>query len=123
MRLRLIENQEQLVRMARELVTRAIDIDDFIGQAQGFARERPEVTHLVWLDANRKRKAELLGPRCTAETGVTGNDDADPSLPSAERAEPARAGLRAGARPAPAGLLARLRRHLRRRRCSRCTCR
>ncbi|MES3014491.1 MAG: PAS domain-containing sensor histidine kinase, partial [Pseudomonadota bacterium] len=42
-RLRLIENQEQLVRMARELVTGAIDQDEFLGQAVSFARERPEV--------------------------------------------------------------------------------
>src|SRR3982751_6060845 len=32
-RLRLIENQEQLVRMAREIVTRTVDSDEFLGQA------------------------------------------------------------------------------------------
>src|SRR3954471_18430195 len=42
-RLRLIENQEQLVRIAREIVTRAIDEDDFTGQATSFTRERPEI--------------------------------------------------------------------------------
>src|SRR5450432_4630823 len=35
-RLRLIENQEQLVRIAREIVTRAIDHDQFLAQAGSF---------------------------------------------------------------------------------------
>src|SRR3954462_10391355 len=39
-RLRLIENPEQLVRIAREIVTRAIDQDEFLGQASSFTRER-----------------------------------------------------------------------------------
>ena len=56
-RLRLIENQEQLVRIAREIVTRSIDQDDFVGQAASFTRERPEISHLVWVTANRTRKA------------------------------------------------------------------
>ena len=56
-RLRLIENQEQLVRIAREIVTRAIDQDEFIGQATSFTRERPEINHLLWVAASRQRKA------------------------------------------------------------------
>ena len=40
-RLRLIENQEQLVRMAREIVTRTLDRDEFLAQAASFTRERP----------------------------------------------------------------------------------
>ena len=39
--------------MASELIARETDVDDFIGQAQGFVRERPAVTQLAWLDANR----------------------------------------------------------------------
>jgi PAS domain S-box-containing protein len=57
LRLHLIENQEQLVRMASELVRRETDIDDFIGQTEAFMRERPAVTQLAWLDGSRKRKA------------------------------------------------------------------
>ncbi len=55
--LRLIQNQEALIRMAREIVTRVTDPDEFIGQAVAFARERPEITHLTWLDATRKPRA------------------------------------------------------------------
>src|SRR6478752_1541675 len=52
-RLRLIDNQEQLVRIAREIVTRAIDHDQFLAQAASFTRERPEITNLVWINAAR----------------------------------------------------------------------
>jgi PAS domain S-box-containing protein len=55
--LRLIQNQEALIRMSRELVTRTADGDEFAGQAVAFTRERPEVTHLTWLDARRHVKA------------------------------------------------------------------
>ncbi len=55
--LRLIQNQEALIRMARELVARDTDADEFIGQAVAFARERPELTHITWLDARRTPRA------------------------------------------------------------------
>src|SRR5512134_3561013 len=48
-RLRLIENQEQLVRIAREIVTRQIDQDEFLAQGASFTRERPEITNLIWV--------------------------------------------------------------------------
>jgi len=56
-RLRLIENQEQLVRIAREIVTRTIDQDEFLGQAASFTRERPEITNLIWVNGSRARRA------------------------------------------------------------------
>jgi len=55
--LRLIQNQETLIRMARDLVVRETRTDEFIEQAAAFARERPEVTHLSWLDARRRTRA------------------------------------------------------------------
>jgi len=55
--LRLIQNQEALIRMARELATGVIDADSFVAQAVVFTRERPEVTHLTWIDARRRVKA------------------------------------------------------------------
>ncbi len=55
--LRLIQNQETLIRMARDLVVRETRPEDFLAQAAAFARERPEVTHLSWLDARRRPRA------------------------------------------------------------------
>ena len=55
--LRLIQNQEALIRMARDLVERESDPEEFLAQAVAFARERPELTHLSWLDARRRVRA------------------------------------------------------------------
>ena len=87
LRLQLIDNQEQLVRMASELMKRETDVDDFIVQAQGFVRERAAVTQLAWLDSERKRKA---GHWATLfrEENAPGNDATDPSLPNAQTANP-----------------------------------
>ena len=74
-RLRLIVNQEQLVRIAREIVTRAIDHDDFMGQAASFSRERPEITHLIWINAARVRKASYSTITFHPETGLTGEEN------------------------------------------------
>ncbi len=80
LRLHLIENQEQLVRMASELVRRETDIDDFIGQAQHFVNERPAVTQVAWLDADRTRKAARWATLYREDFAPEGGD---PSLPDA----------------------------------------
>jgi len=80
-RLRLIENQEQLVRIAREIVTRAIDHDQFLAQAASFTRERPEVTNLVWINAARAPKASYSATSFPPEAGST-PDDTPASLPA-----------------------------------------
>lgn len=64
-RLRLIENQEQLVRIAREIVTRAVDQDEFLGQATTFARERPEVVSMAWLTHRRRPLVSYVSPSYT----------------------------------------------------------
>ncbi|MCW5631761.1 MAG: PAS domain S-box protein [Rubrivivax sp.] len=72
--LRLLQNQEALVRVAREVVARSIDAEEFVGQATTFLRQRPEATYIAWLDAARKPRAaqsalpfdlgiDNLGPR------------------------------------------------------------
>ena len=80
LRLHLIENQEQLMRMASELVKRETDVDDFIGQARRFVRERPAVTQLAWLDGKRQRKAARWASPFREERASV-DDSVDPSLP------------------------------------------
>ena len=58
-RLRLIENQEQLVRMARELATREVDASDFTPQAVAFMNDRPEITQFLWLGTDQLARARL----------------------------------------------------------------
>ncbi len=56
-RLRLIENQEQLVRMAREIVTRELEAPNFLAQAVRFTSDRPEIVQISWIDAERRVRA------------------------------------------------------------------
>ena len=86
-RLRLIENQEQLVRLAREIATRAIDRDQFLVQAASFTRERPEITNLVWINAARAPKASYSATSFPPEAGVS-SDDTPAALPSAGKGSP-----------------------------------
>ena len=71
--LRLIGNQEQLVRLARELVTREVERTEFAAQAAAIVRDRPEITHLTWLDARRAVRASQLGPMQQVEANATGS--------------------------------------------------
>ncbi len=84
-RLRLIENQEQLVRIAREIGTKQIDQTGFLAQATTFARERPEVTNVIWLNPDRSRKASFSAVTFHPEESTASNTDLGPSLPVANK--------------------------------------
>lgn len=84
-RLRLIENQEVLVRMARELMLRQTDADDFNGQATAFTRDRPEITQMLWLTARRERRMAFVARGFGAEA-FDAPAPTDPSLPTANPA-------------------------------------
>jgi PAS domain S-box-containing protein len=80
-RLRLIENQEQLTRIAREIVTRAIDRDQFLAQASSFTREHPEITNLIWINGSRSVKASYSSTSFPAEAAIT-VDETPASFPA-----------------------------------------
>ena len=90
--LRLIQNQEAVIRMARELVARDIDGEEFSGQAIAFTRERPEITHITWVDARRKPRASHLAFMYPA--GAAGESPL-PTLPQDGRNTEAEATFRA----------------------------
>jgi hypothetical protein len=56
-RLRLIENQEQLMRLAREISIRAVTPEQFMRQAGDFVRARPEVISVSWVQADESVRA------------------------------------------------------------------
>jgi len=56
-RLRLIENQEQLLRLARDISMRTVNQDQFMKQAADFVRARPEVISVSWVQANEQIRA------------------------------------------------------------------
>jgi hypothetical protein len=80
-RLRLIENQEQLVRIAREIVTRAIDRDQFLAQASTVTREHPEITNLIWINGSRSVKASYSSTSFPAEAAIS-VDETPASFPA-----------------------------------------
>ncbi|MCB8747955.1 PAS domain S-box protein [Rhodoferax sp. U2-2l] len=50
LRLRLLEQQEQLMRFAREMAAREISSDDFLARAEAFVNLFPEMQSLTWID-------------------------------------------------------------------------
>ena len=62
LRLRLLERQEQLMRMARDLGNRDIDVQDFLTEANTVVTQHPEIASVTWVDARRKIKASYAGP-------------------------------------------------------------
>ncbi|MFG6449389.1 PAS domain S-box protein [Roseateles sp. BYS180W] len=81
LRLRLVENQEHLARLARDVVTRAITPQDFGAQAAAFARLRPEITHITWLGPKRERRASVAAAGFETDQ-LPHLDGEDPSLPN-----------------------------------------
>ncbi len=72
-RLRLIESQEQLIRVAREIATRGTTPAGFTQQAATLARERPEITHILWVNAQRVRRASYSS--ANLHTQMESSDD------------------------------------------------
>ncbi|MEY4765231.1 MAG: hypothetical protein RI907_1904 [Pseudomonadota bacterium] len=76
-RIRLIENQEQLLRMAREISIRAVNPEQFARQASDFVRARPEVVGVSWVQADAAVKASrtaLSLPLSPTQARVTEQD-------------------------------------------------
>jgi PAS domain S-box-containing protein len=79
-RLRLIEDQELLVRLSRDIVTRDVNTDTFFTQTAGFAPARPELTQVIWLNADRTPRATFLGSIFRGAATLRASAD-DPSIP------------------------------------------
>jgi PAS domain S-box-containing protein len=90
--LRLMQNQEAMLRIARELMLGEMRPDGFAAQVVGFSRERPEITHISWLGNDRAPRAshwtQLYHPLGTSP-------QPDPSLPQAGAETAVERGFRA----------------------------
>jgi PAS domain S-box-containing protein len=84
-RLRLLENQEGLVRLARDAVNRTLDAEEFIAQAGVLVRERPEIVQVLWVAADGQPKAAYSAASFHPETGITGDTAVRAALPSLPR--------------------------------------
>jgi PAS domain S-box-containing protein len=66
MRLRLLERQEQLMRVARDISNKEVDAEEFIGRAESMIAQYPELLMLTWLDERRRVTATYAAPSLNA---------------------------------------------------------
>ena len=59
LRLRLLERQEQLMRMAREIGNRELGMDDFKTRASTMLNQYPELQGVAWVDERRRIRASF----------------------------------------------------------------
>lgn len=61
-RLRLLERQEQLMRLARDASNREIDAAEFTSRAESLVSQFPELQQVSWIDDRRAFKASYAAP-------------------------------------------------------------
>ena len=66
LRLRLLELQEQLMRIAREMSNRELDSDEFQSRAEAVVNQHPELQGLTWIDERKRIKATFSTANLTA---------------------------------------------------------
>jgi PAS domain S-box-containing protein len=59
LRLRLLERQEQFMRVAREMANRELDVVDFRARAQSMLYKYPELQGIAWIDERHRVKSSL----------------------------------------------------------------
>ncbi len=62
LRLRLLERQEQLMRLAADVNNKQIDAEEFVTQAENLVQQYPELQSVVWVDAKRRVKMGYTSP-------------------------------------------------------------
>jgi PAS domain S-box-containing protein len=65
-RLRLLERQEELMGMAREVANREISTADFMTRAESMVLQYPELQALSWIDGRRRIRASYAAPSVAA---------------------------------------------------------
>ena len=53
-RLRLLERQEQLMRIARDISNKEVDAEEFAARAESMVVQYPELQALTWIDGRRR---------------------------------------------------------------------
>ncbi|MEO7158904.1 MAG: PAS domain S-box protein [Polaromonas sp.] len=66
LRLRLLERQEQLMRIGRDVSNHEIDTEEFILQAEALVNQYPELMAVSWIDGKRRIKASYVSPSANA---------------------------------------------------------
>ena len=67
LRLRLLERQEQLMRLARDISSRELDPEEFMARAESQIAQYPEIQAITWIDDRRKIIASQAAPSVMAQ--------------------------------------------------------
>ena len=62
LRLRLLERQEQLMRIGRDVSNKEVDREEFIVQAEALVNQFPELMAVSWIDSKRRIKVAYVSP-------------------------------------------------------------
>ena len=76
LRLRLLERQEQLMRIAREISNRELDVEEFRNRARALLNQYPELQGLGWIDERRRIRAAQGTVLLVASQLTMGNEGA-----------------------------------------------
>ena len=74
LRLRLLERQEQLQRLASDISNKQIDSEDFVTQAESLVRQYPELQSVVWIDAKKRIRVSYTSPNMPRLSLRSGGD-------------------------------------------------
>ncbi|WP_027477097.1 PAS domain S-box protein [Curvibacter gracilis] len=74
LRLRLLERQEQLMRLARDVSNRELNRNDFNARADNLINQYPELQTLSWIDEKRRVRASRAAPTVPAARLLTTGD-------------------------------------------------
>ncbi|SFB97853.1 multi-sensor signal transduction histidine kinase [Polaromonas sp. OV174] len=73
LRLRLLERQEQLMRLGRDVSNKEIDTEEFTVQAEALVNQYPELMAVSWIDSKRRIKVGYVSPSAnTSQLRITG---------------------------------------------------
>jgi PAS domain S-box-containing protein len=62
LRLRLLEQQEQIMRLARDVSSKTVDSEEFEIQAEALVSTHPELVALTWLDSRGRARSTYSSP-------------------------------------------------------------
>jgi PAS domain S-box-containing protein len=62
LRLRLLERQEQLMRLGRDISNKEVSTEEFISQAESLVNQYPELRAVTWVDSRRRVRVSYASP-------------------------------------------------------------
>ena len=78
LRLRLLERQEQLMRIARDVSNKEVDNEEFMVQAESLVSQYPELMAVTWVDNKKRIQAAYVSSSATLRLTITAGEALKP---------------------------------------------